>query len=307
MGHLDVLLERHAIEKFSFDQLNDLEKTRRQLQMRKVYAQDPWRFLTDCVNTLNQVSQNQAIQPYPDYLEYLQFLTALWIKERYIACPKSRRMFCSWNFISLYLHDTIFNSGRFNMFVSKKEDDAADLISRAEFIIKNIPSWRIPKALLPTIKNGKMSKQPPVLEFDEINSKLQGAPQGADQLRQFTLSGILGDECAFWEEAQAFYSASKPTLDGGGRMTLISSRSPGFFKKIVFDQLDAPDLTFSEKAPAPVKSPITGVELWKNPRNKFVVVDLHYSADPDKRSTEWREAVKSALPIREWQMEFEKS
>jgi hypothetical protein len=231
----------------------------------------------------------------------------LWLREKLIAIPKSRRMFCSWNFISLYTHDTIFNPGRFNGFVSKKEDDAADLVARAEFIYNKIPEWRIPRALLPKIKNGKMSKQPPVLEFEEINSKIQGFPQGADQLRQFTLSGILGDECAFWDEAQAFYSASKPTLDGGGRMTLISSRAPGFFKKIVFDQLNALDLTFRESPPVPARSPLEGVEFWKNPLNRFTIVDLHYTANPEKRGDTWRDSVRSSMPLRDFLMEYERS
>lgn len=231
----------------------------------------------------------------------------MWQKHLLIGIPKSRRMTCSWNFISLYTHDTIFNEGRFNGFVSKKEDDAGELVARAEFIFRHIPDWRIPSALLPKLKNGKMSKQPPIMEFEDVNSKIQGFPQGADQLRQFTLSGILGDECAFWPDAQAFYSASAPTLEGGGRMTLISSRSPGFFKKIVFDQLDSPDLTFKEVAPGPTKNPIEGVEVWKNPDNKFVIIDLHYTANPKKRGKEWRDAVKASMPIRDFLMEYEKS
>lgn len=271
------------------------------------FARDPWAFTTSCVFTLDQVSQDSPIKPFPAYLDYLAFLTGIWKVEKLLAVPKSRRMFCSWNFISLFLHDTIFNQGRFHGFVSKKEDDAGDLIARAEFIYRKIPEWRIPAALLPKIKNGKMSKQPPMLEFEEINSKIQGFPQGADQLRQFTLSGILGDECAFWDQAQSFYSASKPTLDGGGRMTLISSRSPGFFKKIVFDQLDAQDLTFREAPPMRPKQPLEGVDVWKNPKNKFCVVDLHYTADPRKRGDAWKEAVRSSMPIRDFLMEYEKS
>lgn len=216
-------------------------------------------------------------------------------------------MTCSWNFISLYLWDTIFHPGRFNGFVSKKEDDAGELVERAEFIYNQIPEWRIPRALLPKIKAGKMTRQPPVLEFPEINSKIQGFPQGAGQLRQYTLSGILGDECAFWEQAQQFYSASQPTLEGGGRMTLISSRSPGFFKKLVFDRLDSDDLSFPERIPAPVKKPIEGVEMWKNPENGFLIVDLHYTANPRKRGAAWREAVRRSLPLRDFLMEYEKS
>lgn len=304
---LDAILEKNERDLYAFKQLLAPEQARFQLEKRRIYSEHPWTFLSECVLTLDQVSQDNPIKPFPSYLEYLRFLCQLWQHERLIAIPKSRRMVCSWNFISLYLHNTIFNPGRFNGFVSKKEDDAGDLIARAEFIYTHIPSWRIPGALLPRLKNGKMSKQPPLMEFEEINSKIQGFPQGADQLRQFTLSGILGDECAFWDQAQSFYSASKPTLDGGGRMTLISSRSPGFFKKIVFDQLDSLDLTFREAAPAPVKTPIEGVELWKNPRNKFVVVDLHYTADPRKRGDKWKEAVRSSMPIRDFLMEYEKS
>lgn len=304
---LDDLLARHDQEFHTFKGLTEPEKARFQLAKRVEYATKPWAFLRDCVYTLDQVDQRNPIKPFPSDLEYLELLTAIWLRKRTIAIPKSRRMTCSWNFISLFYHDTVFNKGRFNGFVSKKEDDAADLVSRAEFIHNHIPEWRIPKALMPKIKNGKMSKQPPIMEFEELNSKIQGFPMGSDQLRQFTLSGILGDECAFWDKAQEFYSASKPTLDGGGRMTLISSRSPGFFKKIVFDKLNSPDLTFKETPPAPVKKPMEGVDVWTNPDNGFVVIDLHYTANPAKRGKEWREAIKKSMPIRDFMMEYEKS
>lgn len=304
---LDSLLERHDREHFQFKQMNEPEQQRFQLQMREAYARNPWLFLKNCVYTLDQVDKLKPKKPFPSYLEYLEFLTHLWLTEQRLAIPKSRRMTCSWNFIALYTQDTIFNGGRFNGFVSKKEDDAGDLISRAEFIYQNIPEWRIPKALLPKIKNGKMSKSPPVIEFEDINSKLQGFPQGADQLRQFTLSGILGDECAFWEQARKFYSSSTPTLEGGGRMTLISSRSPGFFKNIVFDQMDAETQSFPEKPAGPLQRPMEGVDVWKNPSNGFIVVDLHYTANPAKRGKAWREATRAAMPKKDFEMEYEKS
>ena len=123
---LDIILERNERELYAFKALNGAEQARFQAGMRRYYHQNKWAFLEQCVLTLDQVSQNNPIKPYPSYLEYLKFLTKLWEKERLIAAPKSRRMFCSWNFISLYLHDTIFNAGRFNGFVSKKEDDAGD-------------------------------------------------------------------------------------------------------------------------------------------------------------------------------------
>ena len=307
MDDLQALLDRHEREKFAFDKFSDAEKARYQLAMRMTYATDPWRFLTDCVYTLDQVDPIHPVKPFPAHWKYLEFFARIWTKYKCIAVPKSRRMSMSWTCISLYLQDTILNPGRFNGFVSKKEDDAADLVERAEFIYRHIPEWRIPRALLPKLRNDRMSKQPPTLDFLDVNSKIQGFPMGADQLRQFTLSGLLGDECAFWEEAHKFYSGSKPTIDGGGRMTLISSRSPGFFKKIVFDQLDAIDLNFPEIPPVPPKYPMQGIEIWQNPKNKFLIFDCHYTANEGKRSPEWRDAIKQSMPARDFAMEYEKS
>jgi hypothetical protein len=52
-----------------------------------------------------------------------------------------------------------------------------------------------------------------------------------------TLSGVLGDEVAFWDDPLATYIALRPTIEGGGRLTLISSASPGFFESLVHDRL----------------------------------------------------------------------
>lgn len=304
---LDVILERHDRDHAYFRGLNPAEQARWQMQNLRRYVSDPWDFLSDCVYTLDPVNQDRPIKPFPTYLQYCKFLTRLWERENLLAIPKSRRMICSWTFISLYTWDTMFHQGRYNAFVSKKEDDSGELVSRAEFIYNKIPDWRIPKALLPAVENGKMAKSPPVLNFPDIQSKIQGFPQGSDQMRQFTFSGMLFDEWAFWEQAQAAYSAAKPTLDGGGRLTGISSRSPGFFKKVVFDQMDSLDLTFREVPPVKPKNFMEGVEFWKNPRNRFCVVDLHYTANPAKRGEAWKEAVRTSMPARDFAMEYERS
>lgn len=271
------------------------------------YRQDPWAFLSECVFTQDQVDQKEPIKAFPKHFEYLELFSYIFQQKNLIAVPKSRRMTMSWTCISLILWDTIFHKGRNWAFVSKKEEDAADLVSRAKFIYDHIPPDKIPPDLLPKLDGGKMTKKPPAMTFPDIHSKIQGFPMGADQLRQFTFSGIFGDECAFWDVAQKFYSSAKPTIDGGGKMVLVSSRAPGFFKKIVYDQLDNLTNNFPEIPPAEVKKPIEGVEVWQNPKNKFTIVDIHYTANPAKRGKEFREAVKSAMPIREFLMEYEKN
>lgn len=269
------------------------------LERYKNYRNDPWLFITECVRTIDQVSKNDPIRDFPDK-DYLRLFTNIWKKYPLIGVPKTRRMTMSWMTISLYVWDTIFHRGRFFAFVSKKEDDANELINRAKFIIDNLNHDKIPKELIP-----KYEHKFNVLNFPEINSKLQGFPQGADQLRQFTFSGIFGDECAFWENAERFYGASLPTLDGGGRMTLVSSPAPGFFKKLVFDALDqAGDIDVAEYAPT-YKRPMEGTRLWKNNKNKFVIFELHYTADPTKRAPEYKESIKNSLPLQEYLREYE--
>jgi hypothetical protein len=129
--------------------------------------------------------------------------------------------------VFLHLWLAMFREGVAIFFVSDKEDKSDELVKRAEFIYKYIPDSMV---LKPRIKSSYC-----YLEFPGLNSYIQGVPQGADQLRQFTASAILADEFAFWEKARETFMASKPTIDGGGKFTCISSPKEGFFKELCFD------------------------------------------------------------------------
>lgn len=280
-----------------------------ELQRYQRYRNDPWAFLQECVYTRDAVDQDNPVKGFPDY-EYLLFFTRLWQRERRIAVPKSRRMTMSWTCIALYVWESIFYQGKETAFVSKKEDDALELVSRAEFIFSRIPQDKIPRALLPTVAGGSMKKSPPRIEWDFGNgnkSYIQGFPMGADQLRQYTFSGVFGDEAAFWPEAEKFYSGTKPTTDGGGKMTLVSSRAPGFFKKLVFDKVNFKGSNFATSSPVSTKYPMQGVEIWKNPLNKFCIMDLHYTAHPDKRDPQFKQDIKNSMPLHEYLREYEKN
>jgi hypothetical protein len=271
---------------------------------------NPWLFLKFAVWTKDEIDADTPIKQFPAHLLYTKFLVEMWRVHKRIAVPKSRRMTASWTYIALIVWDCIFHKGRSWAICSKKELDALELVERAEFIIKQIPESIIAKDLLPKMKRGEMQSSPPVIEFEDIHSKIQGFPSGSNQLRQRGFSGILNDECGFWENAEEAYASAEPTVKGGGRMVMISSRATedgGFFKRIVFDQLDASDTRFPEIAPVPSKTPMEGVTVWKNPRNEFLVIDLHYTANPAKRGIEFRESLRKTLPARRYRMEYERS
>lgn len=284
--------------------MNSAEVQLDPLEAMARYRNDPWLFLTECCYTKDQVDKKNPIKRFPDY-PYLKLYVRTWQKYRMIAVPKSRRMTMSWTNIALYLWDTMFHDVRDNAFVSKKEEDAADLVRRAEFIFDHIPADKIPKSCLP---RKETKAKPASLIFPELDSKIQGFPMGADQLRSYGFSGILGDECAFWEEAQAFYTSAAPTVEGGGRMSLISSRSPGFFQRIVFDQLDnTNDIDESVTPPKQYPFKDDSVIMWFNPKNEFCVFDIHFTAHPGKRDPEFARKVKSKMPIKDYMVEYERN
>lgn len=263
------------------------------------YRDNPWEFLMECCYTIDQVDKATPIKLLPNR-DYGRRYAIAWRNSPLLAVPKTRRMTMSWYTIALYVWDTMFFAGRFNAFVSKKEEDANELVKRAKFILDNIPADKIPRDMIPAYEDKFC-----VLEFPEIKSKIQGFPQGADQLRQFTFSGIFGDESAFWENAQKFYSASYPTIDGGGRMTLVSSPAPGFFKRLCFDAMQVKGDIQVEDYPPKVIELMQGLRVWHNPKNKFLVFELHYTADPLKRDPAYKESIRNSMPIMEYLREYE--
>lgn len=259
---------------------------------------DPWYFL-DHVYTKDQVDKKMPIKKFPTYLEYLRLWVRVLQKKHKVLAPKTRRMKMSWTTIGFYTHEAAFNIGRHYAYVSKKETDSDELVQRSHFILENLHRSGLPKEILP-----RYEKTFNRLRFPEIDTVIEGYPSGADQLRQFTFSGILADEMAFWDNAEDMYSAAYPTLEGGGRFTGISSPAPGFFNRLVFDQLDS-NRTLQDGGAFKRYYPMTGVEIWENPSNQFTVVQLHYTADPAKRDPEWKKRAKAGMPIRKWNQEYE--
>lgn len=154
-------------------------------------------------------------------------LTETWFKEPLLLIPKSRQMMVSWLICALYLWDVMFHEGRHVFFQSKKEEDANSLVERAKFIYERQPAF---------LKRNEAVSTYCLLEFPQLNSRIRGIPEGGDQIRMHTASGIFMDEMAFQPEAEKAFQAAKPTINGGGRFTGVSSANPSFFQTLVEDK-----------------------------------------------------------------------
>jgi len=60
-----------------------------------------------------------------------------------------------------------------------------------------------------------------------------------------------------------------------------------------------------DRPPEHAGTPRRGVTEWRNPRNGFFVLRLHYTADPTKRAEAWKQKTSEGLSLRAWQREYE--
>jgi len=193
------------------------------------YFSNPWAMIEDgIIWTHDEVDLLNPVKKFPNQ-PWLKDVAAIWMAENLIALYKSRRMMMTWEMVFLHLWLALFHEGAAIYFVSDKEEKSDELVRRAGFILKNIPDDML---LKPAHKLSYC-----YLEFPGLNSFIMGVPQGADQLRQYGATAILADEFAFWEKGRETFMASKPTIDGGGKFTAISSPKDGFFKELCFDQI----------------------------------------------------------------------
>jgi hypothetical protein len=62
---------------------------------------------------------------------------------------------------------------------------------------------------------------------------------------------------------------------------------------------------FLDRPPEIARTPRHGITEWRNPRNGFFVCRLHYTADPQKRTEQWKREASGNLSLRAWRREYE--
>lgn len=194
------------------------------------WARCPWAFIRDACLTRDEVDEG-AVKPFPR-LPYLRHICEVWQAHKLLAIPKSRRMMLTWLMLALHLHLALFVPRSAVFVQSKKADDSDYLIGqdRMLFMYNNLPGW-LRRYGLPEVQRKQYH-----LLFSN-GSMVRAVSQGADQLRGYTATAILCDEIAFWERAAETWRALRPITQGGGRVTLVSSASPGFFEAVVNGEL----------------------------------------------------------------------
>ena len=186
---------------------------------------DPSFFIFNYVYTLDPHDSVNPIKKMP-YKQYLYYVIETWRKTQLLVIPKSRQMMISWVMIALHYWLAAYHPGQHVFFQSKKFEDADILLERAKFIHDHVPDWLKVDG----------SKTEGWFSFDAINSKIQAVSQEGDAIRMQTASAVFSDEVAFQPYAAEGYAAAKPTIDGGGKWTGVSTANgKEFFNALVSD------------------------------------------------------------------------
>lgn len=162
--------------------------------------------------------------------DYLRYIALVWEQVPLLLVPKSRQLRLSHLMMAAHGWLGQFFSGQRIAVQSKKLEDADALLER-RWMAMQVERENYPHVSWPTARRKKGA-----IIYDH-GSILQACAQGSDVLRSYTFSAILSDEMAFQEEAEDAYTASIPTIEGGGKFTGVSTANPSYFEQLVFDRL----------------------------------------------------------------------
>ncbi len=233
----------------------------------KKCTQNPWYFMTNFVYTMER---KEGIRRYPDYA-YLKDFVEDMKNERLIVLLKSRQMMITWTAVAFLLWECIFSGSSDNLVISKREDEAIDLLYRAKIILNNLPSY-----MRPSIGYNNVN----LLEFKGQKSRLISLPSSPDIGRSYSPKRIFWDEMAFTPRSERVFQSLQPGLDGGGSFIGVSSPN-GIYTKHADLYIHYKEMGFKR-------------------------IDVHYSMHPDKNEN-WLKEAKKGMSIEIWNQEQELS
>lgn len=239
--------------------------TRDEFQKLASAARDPWRFLTEFVQTQDP---ERGVLDYPSY-PYLRKLIRKAMSRRLLLVPKSRQMLVTWTMVSFFLWRALFEKPGIYLYLSRNERCAEELIERTRFVLK-----RLPQFIQPSLSTNSRSE----LGFAGLGSRILSLPATSDGPRMYSPTGVFWDEMAFTPYDEQIWTALKPALDSGGSFVGVSSSG-------------GPANYFARS----VKS---------NGSRVFTIHRVHYSDHPLKKKR-WQRKAREGLSARQWEREQE--
>lgn len=207
------------------------------------------------------------------------------MENRLTIVLKARQLGLSWLALWHSLWNMLFKTGYQVVTLSKRDEDAKELILRMKFMLNELPNWLILEDI--KVNRGKFAKlrfratehRITIIRENGLPSRMVAMPAAPDSGRSFTANLVILDEWAFQEFAYKIWNAAFPTIHRptGGKVIGISTAK----RATLFH------------------------EIWQNADDfGFKKIFLNWRADP-RRDDAWYEQAKKALSAgRQYMAEF---
>jgi hypothetical protein len=182
------------------------------------YANDCAGFLHDCVIIDNaQPDEESGVAEMPFHLwpAQLELLGSV-LSERLLLILKARQLGISWLVLAYALWLCLYRPGRLVLVFSIGQNEANEMLRRCHAMY-----WRLTpelRATLPTLIKDNTEEM-----AWSNGSRILSLPSRANAGSSYTASLAIMDEFAKNPRDAQIYTAVKPTIDGGGKLIILSS------------------------------------------------------------------------------------
>lgn len=183
------------------------------------YRDDPGRFINDLIiiddAQPGEDTADLATMPFHLWDAQKELLGAV-VSERLLLILKARQLGISWLLLAYALWLCLFRAGRLALVFSIGQAEANEMLRRV-----HVMYWRLPpevRSALPSVLKDNTEE----MAWDN-GSRVLSLPARKTAGSGYTASLVILDEFAKNQWAREIYTAVKPTIDGGGKMVILSS------------------------------------------------------------------------------------
>lgn len=183
------------------------------------YRDDPASFINDLIiiddAQPGEDTNDLATMPFHLWDAQRELLGSV-ISERLLLILKARQLGISWLLLAYALWLCLFKAGRLSLVFSIGQAEANEMLRRV-----HVMYWRLPEEIrqaLPRLIKDNTEE----MAWDN-GSRVLSLPARKTAGSGYTASLVILDEFAKNQWAREIYTAVKPTIDGGGKMVVLST------------------------------------------------------------------------------------
>jgi hypothetical protein len=186
-------------------------------------------------------------------------LLALWAANRLCVVLKARQLGVSWLSAMYALWVAMRRPGQSVLLISRRQDDADELLAKVAYIYERLPAWR-PRAIVNTRS----------IRFPALGSEIEALPATENVGRSRTAQLVILDEHAHQPWARKIMLAIKAVAEKGQVLSISSANGQGALHSQIY---------LAGKA---------GTNGWR-------AVFIPYNAHPDRQAPGWLERERAEL------------